>query len=105
MMRTNNPEYAALRRTFLKGSLAAGAAVAGAAMLGKPEALAQTSESLTPGDVAILRLLAAAELIEADLWQQYAELGGVTQGTQNSRHLGSSTGSPHCGCQQRASSS
>jgi hypothetical protein len=30
--------------------------------------------------VAILRLLAAAELIEADLWQQYDELGGVNGG-------------------------
>src|SRR3984957_7529699 len=29
------------------------------------------------GDVAILRFLAAAELIEADLWTQYAELGGI----------------------------
>ena len=27
--------------------------------------------------MAILQLLAAAELIEADLWQQYKELGGV----------------------------
>jgi hypothetical protein len=67
MMRTNNPEYAALRRTFLKGSLAAGAAVAGSAMLGAPKGLAQTSESLTKGDVAILRLLAAAELIAKSL--------------------------------------
>jgi hypothetical protein len=32
---------------------------------------------LNRGDTAILRLLAAAELIEADLWQQYNELGGV----------------------------
>ncbi len=40
--------------------------------------------SLTKGDAAILRFLAAAELIETDLWQQYAELGGVTTGTQNS---------------------
>jgi hypothetical protein len=32
---------------------------------------------LTKGDVAILRLLAAAEIIEADLWQQYNELGGI----------------------------
>jgi hypothetical protein len=32
---------------------------------------------LVAGDVAILQLLAAAELIEADLWQQYNELGGV----------------------------
>jgi hypothetical protein len=29
------------------------------------------------GDVAILQFLAAAELIEADLWTQYAELGGI----------------------------
>jgi hypothetical protein len=27
--------------------------------------------------VAILRFLAAAELIESDLWTQYAELGGI----------------------------
>ncbi|MGC2737376.1 MAG: ferritin-like domain-containing protein [Candidatus Acidiferrales bacterium] len=39
--------------------------------------------SLTNGDIAILRFLAAAELLESDLWQQYAELGGVTEGTQN----------------------
>jgi hypothetical protein len=83
MMNHSNPEHASLRRSFLKGSLAAGAAVAGATMLGQPKAFAQTSESLTNGDVAILQFLAAAELIEADLWQQYAELGGVTQGTQN----------------------
>src|SRR5579863_9624579 len=34
----------------------------------------------TKGDIAILSFLAAAELIEADLWQQYAELGGLTPG-------------------------
>jgi hypothetical protein len=83
MMTNRNPERAALRRTFLKGSLAAGAAVAGARLLGERKAFAQTSERLTKGDVAILKLLAAAELIEADLWQQYAELGGVTEDTQN----------------------
>jgi hypothetical protein len=37
----------------------------------------QTSNApLTEGDVAILQFLAAAELIESDLWIQYAELGG-----------------------------
>lgn len=41
----------------------------------------------TRGDIAILTLLAAAELIEADLWQQYAELGGVSTGTQNPYQL------------------
>jgi len=29
---------------------------------------------LTRGDVAILRFLAAAEILETDLWQQYTEL-------------------------------
>jgi ferritin-like protein len=32
---------------------------------------------LTRGDAAILRFLAAAEIIETDLWQQYNELGGI----------------------------
>jgi hypothetical protein len=32
---------------------------------------------LSAGDAAILRFLAAAELIESDLWIQYAELGGI----------------------------
>jgi hypothetical protein len=35
---------------------------------------------VTKGDVAILRFLAAAELIESDLWTQYTELGGVNGG-------------------------
>jgi hypothetical protein len=37
----------------------------------------EKSGSLHPGDAAILRFLAAAEIIESDLWQQYAELGGL----------------------------
>jgi hypothetical protein len=32
---------------------------------------------LTRGDADILRFLAAAEIIETDLWQQYNELGGI----------------------------
>jgi hypothetical protein len=43
---------------------------------------ASSSGKLSRGDVAILRFVAAAELIETDLWQQYTELGGVTQGVQ-----------------------
>jgi hypothetical protein len=35
------------------------------------------SGRLTKGDAAILRFLAAAEILETDLWLQYAELGGV----------------------------
>jgi hypothetical protein len=72
------------RRSFLR-NLGMGAAllVPGAALLsGSSKALAaNSSESLTQGDVAILRLLAAAELIEADLWRQYLELGGVNAPT------------------------
>src|SRR5437870_4485702 len=51
----------------------------GAALLGSAgKALAANGrQRLNAGDVAILQLLAAAELIEADLWQQYKELGGV----------------------------
>jgi hypothetical protein len=70
------------RRSFLKGGLLAGGAAVGAGLLATgPLALAQSdrqsSGSLNAGDVAILRFLAAAELIESDLWIQYAELGGI----------------------------
>src|SRR5579863_6392388 len=65
------------RRSFLKGTLAAGAALAGASALTSKGLLAQDHRRLTRGDAAILQFLAAAELIEADLWQQYAELGGI----------------------------
>ena len=68
------------RRSFLR-NLGMGAALLapGAALLGSAsKALAANGrQRLNPGDVAILKLLAAAELIEADLWQQYKELGGV----------------------------
>jgi Ferritin-like domain len=69
------------RRSFLR-SLGMGAALLapGAALLtGSRNAVAQTDPDarLTRGDVRVLQLLAAAELIETDLWQQYNELGGV----------------------------
>src|ERR1700689_4933334 len=67
------------RRSFMKGGLLAGGAVMGAGLLGNGTlARAQSGGgSLNAGDVAILQFLAAAELIEADLWTQYAELGGI----------------------------
>src|ERR1700677_4227476 len=70
------------RRSFLKGGLLAGGAAVGAGLLAtgplaRAQAQTQTSGSLNKGDEAILRFLAAAELIEADLWTQYAELGGI----------------------------
>src|SRR6201998_1334273 len=70
------------RRSFMRsGLLAGGAATIGAGMLANGTlARAQDEDNnrgLDAGDVAILRFLAAAELIEADLWTQYAELGGI----------------------------
>jgi hypothetical protein len=69
------------RRSFLKNSMVAGAvATVGAGILGSglPAFAQQSSDgTLTKGDIAILRFLAAAELIESDLWTQYAELGGI----------------------------
>ena len=68
------------RRSFLRNlGLGATILVPGAALLsGSSKALAGNErQRLTRGDVAVLQLLAAAELIEADLWQQYNELGGV----------------------------
>src|SRR6266446_5050224 len=72
------------RRKFVKNGLtAASAATMGVGLLPSssppfakngPE---EHSGSLTKGDAAILRFLAAAEILETDLWQQYNELGGI----------------------------
>jgi hypothetical protein len=72
------------RRSFLKGmSVAAVAAVPGGAAVLTSDAAASDQNQLTDGDVAILRLLAAVELIESDLWAQYNELGGVPDDTES----------------------
>jgi hypothetical protein len=67
------------RRSLLQKGVMAGAATVGAGLLGAGKvAFGQTSSSgLNKGDVAILQFLAAAEIIESDLWIQYAELGGI----------------------------
>jgi hypothetical protein len=68
------------RRSFLKG-IAATSALVGAGLLSGKKAFGKSPTSgLTKGDTAILRFLAAAELIESDLWLQYRELGGITPG-------------------------
>ncbi len=70
------------RRSFLKGLGIAGATLSAGALVGT-EGNAQTTRSaskLSQGDAALLRFAAAAEIIEADLWQQYNELGGVQGG-------------------------
>ncbi len=68
------------RRSLLqKGVLAAGAATMSAGMLSTAKAAFDEDDHgrLTHGDAAILRFLAAAEILETDLWIQYAELGGI----------------------------
>ncbi len=83
MRQENTTPKSKNRRSFLKGALTTSAAVAGISAISASKLPAQGGGRLSKGDAAILRFLAAAELIEADLWQQYAELGGVTTGTQN----------------------
>ena len=67
------------RRSFLKGVGLAGAAALPASALFTGEAFGR-STSVTDGDIAILRFLAAAEILETDLWEQYNELGGLHGG-------------------------
>ncbi len=66
------------RRSFLKTSVAASAATVGAGLLSNSfSALgAEHDDGISEGDAAILRFLAAAEILETDLWQQYTELAG-----------------------------
>jgi hypothetical protein len=77
--RTEEAAGGVSRRSFL----ATGVAVGAGAALG-PLAIGATafadrprSRHLREGDAAILRFLAAAEILETDLWQQYNELGGI----------------------------
>ena len=69
------------RRKFLKnGMVAAGAATMSAGLLSTSlPAFGQDDDKapITRGDIAILRFLQALEQVEADLWLQYSELGGV----------------------------
>ena len=76
---TSQPERSVNRRAFLRNSAVAGAGAVGAGLLaGTPKAVAEeTHGHITRGDAAILRFLAAAELIETDMWQQYNELAGI----------------------------
>src|SRR5258708_4240598 len=69
----------AQRRSFLKGLGVAGAALSAGTLLSNTMAAEtkMSSGTLTNGDAAILRFLAAAEIIETDLWLQHWELGGV----------------------------
>jgi hypothetical protein len=71
------------RRAFLKGLGVAGAMLPAGTLLAtgvKAADVEAASGELTKGDAAVLRFLAAAEILETDLWQQYNELGGVNGG-------------------------
>jgi len=70
------------RRSFIKKGLAAGSATLGAGLLADGLAVfgqgqEEKSGRLPRGDAAILRFLAAAEILETDFWVQYNELGGI----------------------------
>jgi hypothetical protein len=65
------------RRSFLKGLGVAGVALSASPLLGVRAQAEERSGSLTKGDAAILRFVAAAEIIESDIWLQYQELAGT----------------------------
>ena len=67
------------RRSFLKHSVVGvGAVGVGVSLLPTDLSAQNGPEKPTKGDIAILTFLSALEQVEADLWIQYAELGGVT---------------------------
>jgi Ferritin-like domain len=70
------------RRSFLHGIGAAGA-MAGATALPTGKLFAHDNKRLSKGDAALLRFAAAIEFVEADLWQQYNELGGQVDNNDN----------------------
>ena len=79
------------RRSFLKkGALAASAVTVGAGLLADSSSVL-ASGGLTPGDAALLRFAAAAEILESDFWVQYNELGGIQD---NEFPGGGGTGNP-----------
>src|SRR5207249_7581135 len=65
------------RRSFLGKSLAVGAGTIGIGLLDRSGMAQTTRGGLTPGDAALLRFPAALEILEADFWIQYNELGGI----------------------------
>jgi Ferritin-like domain len=77
------------RRLFLKtGVFGLGAAALGGGLLTSTLAAQEDDNDgpgVTRGDIAILTFLSALEQVEADLWIQYAELGGATTTPGNSQ--------------------
>ena len=82
------------RRSFmLKGAAVGVGAIGAGRLLAASVAGPRRWRPLTKGDVAILQFLAAAELLEADLWEQYNELGGI----QDRERPGGSGNKPYTG--------
>src|SRR6476661_8830684 len=77
METTEQSDHRTNRRSFLVKGAALGAGTLGAGRLLTDPSPAFASGGLTKGDAAILRFLAAAEIIETDIWQQYNELAGI----------------------------
>jgi hypothetical protein len=66
------------RRSFVKGlALGAASLLPVSAAFANPGGRKQELGHITEGDAAILRFLAAAEILETDLWQQYTEFADV----------------------------
>ncbi|PYK25613.1 MAG: hypothetical protein DME59_10115 [Verrucomicrobia bacterium] len=74
--RSKNRKRYISRRSFLGNTIALGAGTMGAGLWASIRT-AEASGGLTPGDAALLRFPAALELLEADFWIQYNELGGI----------------------------
>src|SRR5437588_5347729 len=64
------------RRSFLGSTIALGAGTMGAGLLASIRT-AEARGGLSQGDAALLGFPAALELLEADFWIQYNELGGI----------------------------
>ena len=76
--KTNVFEKLRNRRSFLTTGLTAAGATMGAGLLVRgTKALAQSSSSLTAGDAAVLRFLAAGEALEVDFCTQYNKFGRI----------------------------
>ncbi|HVC80142.1 MAG TPA: ferritin-like domain-containing protein [Chloroflexota bacterium] len=91
------------RRSFLRKGLVVGAGAVGTGLLGNGLSLGRVSAQgmgVTKGDIAILRFLAAAEILETDLWQQYNELAGI----QDSEVPGGSGSKPYTAAVQKLDS-
>src|SRR5205814_6507702 len=80
-VKTEEVERGFSRRAFIASGMAVGIGAGLAPLGGAVSALADPpmhpSGKLGKGDAAILRFLAAAEILETDLWQQYNELAGI----------------------------